>query len=102
MARNKLKTKRFCKSVADEITKKTDVKNRFSYKNEDALIYDFQFGNSYMTNNNATSLYFAIVNDKGKVIWQCTSRNDIYDLETATKYFINQVVGMINQMRGRY
>lgn len=102
MARNKLKTKRFCKSVADEITKKTDVKNRFSYKSEDALIYDFQFGNSYMTNNNATSLYFATVNDKGKVIWQCTSRNDIYDLEIATKYFINQVVGMINQMRGRY
>lgn len=87
--KNQLLTKKFMNEIADAITKNTGIKNSFAMKDGSTLVYDFDLGNSYMTNNGGNSLYFALTDENGSTYSEICSAD--------VRQFIQQVTYVINK-----
>lgn len=89
MESNKLKTKKFMKEIADAISKGTGIKNSFSRNDYGTLVYDFNIGCTYMTNNGGNSLYMAILDEYGNCYKEIISAD--------VRQFINQAIYFLNK-----
>lgn len=73
----------YLSTIVLNISSKTETQYYYPEIENDLIIYKFDIGNSYMTNNNGKGLYFALVNSNNDKI------SEIY--ETYGTKFIKKV-----------
>lgn len=77
--------------IANRISKETGIRNVYAGYYDDSYTWDFNWGNSYFTNNGGNGLYFALVDPQGKDL--CVV------LETEEDVFVNKVVTCLKRAK---